>query len=187
MKRTLSLFLTLVLLCSCTLLHAASAENAVLPKDVQWGMTMETVAAITGADVNNVYHSSVSIELPLREQTISKYTATQSFIFCNDSLVVIGDYEFSSNDAEDLAYLKNALNKKYGECAPLDEEIVAAFFTEMNGGERAIETFSDCVEWKVNDDTVIWLFMVDSSMVYLLYMDASFDPGNINDFDTTGL
>lgn len=83
-------------------------------------------------------------------------------------------------------YLQGALTSLYGESLPLLPEKLYDFISDVSG-EQSTQIFSDCIEWQINGDTKIWLFMVDSKEIHLMYISDSFDLSQIGVYDTTGL
>lgn len=183
------LMMLFMLVCGIRAFAEQSDETASFTffNGVQWGMTSEEVASCEGKDADNTYGMREHLtESDYDDQQVSKYTATRSYLFADDSLFVVCYYRFSSNEKNDYMYLQGALTSLYGESLPLLPEKVYDFFSDLSG-EQSTFTFSDCIEWQVNGDTKIWLFMVDSKKIYLMYISDSFDPSQIGVYDTTGL
>lgn len=190
MKKICVLFLMLFMLV-CGIRAFAEQSNKTVSftffNGVRWGMTSEEVTSCERKDADYTHGVREHLtESDYDDQQVSKYTATRAYSFADDSLFAVCYYRFSSKEKNDFMYLQGALTSLYGESLPLLPEKVYDFFSDVSG-EQITQTFSDCIEWQVNGDTKIWLFMLDSEEIYLIYISDSFDPSQIGVYDTTGL
>ena len=85
MKKIFALFLSLSILCCC-----ASAYGVyTLPNGAQWGMKQEQITAIEGREADQSGEGADHFyNMSYWGKKISKYTATCSYSFKDDSLVL---------------------------------------------------------------------------------------------------
>lgn len=179
MKKLISVFLALALLLAVSV-SAAEQVTATSLGGVKMGMSLEQAKAIMGEETlfedqitDNVTEADFEIEY-------AGGTANAGFIFADNSLIMVGVYNFKTLEVKDIDSIKQEMTAAYGMPGVVAPETIARLF-ETISGENTPLIFSEAAEWHVDGDATAWIFVVsqdDASQIYVVYLSNAYLASN---------